>query len=364
MTDRPKLLYLDDEENNLFAFKALFRRDYDVFTTTSAQEAVEYLNQNEVPVILSDQKMPDLSGVEFFELTVPNFPNAVRILVTGYADMEAVIDAINRGQVYRYVTKPWDESELKITIDNALEKYNAAKELSERTRELEKAHAELERFVYSASHDLRAPLVSIKGVLRVAALEGVEPKAAGYLQMIEQSVEKLDVFVQNIIHFYQNAQSEELLSVVQLDTVLQEVVDGLGRMKGASEMKITRELACSGVFRTDVHRLKMVLGQLVSNAIRYRDPAKEEHTLRIQVVQNAERAVIKVEDNGLGIALEEQGRIFEMFFRSSDSESAGVGAGVGLYIARQAVLKLGGKINVLSEPAIFTRFIIDIPNKA
>ena len=123
MSDKIKILYLDDEENNLIAFKALFRREYDVFTTTSAREAVEYLNQNEVPVILSDQKMPEISGVEFFEMILPDFPRSVRILVTGYADIEAVVNAINKGEIYRYVSKPWDEHDLRICIKNAIEKY-------------------------------------------------------------------------------------------------------------------------------------------------------------------------------------------------------------------------------------------------
>ena len=121
MTTR-KLLYLDDEENNLVAFKALFRRDYEIYTTTSPQEAVQLLNEHQIPVILSDQKMPEISGVEFFELTKQDFPNNVRVLVTGYADIEAVIDAINRGGVYRYVTKPWDENDLRICIENAFDK--------------------------------------------------------------------------------------------------------------------------------------------------------------------------------------------------------------------------------------------------
>ena len=125
MIDKIKILYLDDEENNLIAFKALFRREYDVFTTTSAREAVEYLNQNEVPVILSDQKMPDISGVEFFEMILPDFPRSVRILVTGYADIEAVVNAINKGEIYRYVSKPWDEHDLRICIKNAIEKYQS-----------------------------------------------------------------------------------------------------------------------------------------------------------------------------------------------------------------------------------------------
>jgi response regulator RpfG family c-di-GMP phosphodiesterase len=89
------ILYLDDEEQNLISFQALFRRHYNVFTTTSAHEAVDILNNNDIQIIFSDQKMPEVSGVEFFETILPDFPHPVRILLTGYADIEAVIDAIN-----------------------------------------------------------------------------------------------------------------------------------------------------------------------------------------------------------------------------------------------------------------------------
>jgi response regulator RpfG family c-di-GMP phosphodiesterase len=123
MNPLPKILYLDDEEQNLIAFHALFRREYDIFTTTSPQEAVAYLNQHEVQVILSDQKMPDISGVEFFEMIIPEFPRAIRILITGYADIEAVISAINRGEIFRYVAKPWDENDLRHCLQTAVQKY-------------------------------------------------------------------------------------------------------------------------------------------------------------------------------------------------------------------------------------------------
>jgi response regulator RpfG family c-di-GMP phosphodiesterase len=158
-----KVLYLDDEENNLIAFKALFRREFDVFTTTSPQEAVAYLNANEVPIILSDQKMPELSGVEFFELTLNDFPNAVRILVTGYADIEAVIDAINRGQVYRYVAKPWNENDLRVCLLNAAERYEMnthsnASEPQSNSRKISKSR------IQDAIHKVKTTVTSWKGM--------------------------------------------------------------------------------------------------------------------------------------------------------------------------------------------------------
>jgi len=207
--DKITILYLDDEEHNLTSFKAAYRRDYQIFTTTSANEAVQILSENTIHVVISDQKMPNLSGVEFFELIIPDFPDPVRMLLTGYADIEAVIDAINKGQVFRYVAKPWNETDLKITIDNAYELYNNRVRLREQNEEIKKAYNELEKFVYSASHDLRAPLVSILGVLKLARMENIEGVSGEYFGMIERTVNQLDGFVQNIISYYQNLSRKE-----------------------------------------------------------------------------------------------------------------------------------------------------------
>ena len=111
-----RVLYLDDEEPNLFSFKAAFRRDFEVHTCDEPHKAVRMLDEQEFHVVLSDQRMPRISGVEFFELIMPDHPDVSRVLVTGYADTDAVVDAINKGQVYRFVSKPWNEEELRNVI--------------------------------------------------------------------------------------------------------------------------------------------------------------------------------------------------------------------------------------------------------
>ena len=111
-----RVLYLDDEEPNLFSFKAAFRRDFEVHTCNEPHKAVRMLDDAEFHVVLSDQRMPRISGVEFFELIMPDHPDVSRVLVTGYADTDAVVDAINKGQVYRFVSKPWNEEELRNVI--------------------------------------------------------------------------------------------------------------------------------------------------------------------------------------------------------------------------------------------------------
>lgn len=123
-----RVLYLDDEPNNLTAFKASFRRDFLVLTTESASEAREILAKQEIHIIISDQRMPEMTGIEFFESILNEYPGPIRMLLTGYADINAVIDAINKGQVFKYFSKPWDDNDLRENIIKAYEIYRLRKD--------------------------------------------------------------------------------------------------------------------------------------------------------------------------------------------------------------------------------------------
>lgn len=138
------VLYIDDEVNNLNSFKAAFRRDFEIFTASSAKEGRKILDSQEIGVIITDQRMPGMTGIEFLESILPVYPDTIRILLTGFSDINAVMDAINRGQVYKYLVKPWQNDELKMYIENALEIYNLRKENKELARKLNAAYAELD----------------------------------------------------------------------------------------------------------------------------------------------------------------------------------------------------------------------------
>ncbi len=117
------ILYVDDESQNLISFKATFRRDYKVFTANSAEEGLELMRNEKIHLIITDQRMPKMTGVQFLEEILPKYPDAIRMVLTGFSDVEAIIDAINNGRVFRYITKPWDENELRMTIENARHMY-------------------------------------------------------------------------------------------------------------------------------------------------------------------------------------------------------------------------------------------------
>jgi response regulator RpfG family c-di-GMP phosphodiesterase len=138
------VLYVDDEVHNLNSFKAGFRRLFNVFTAESAAEGRKILETEKIQVIITDQRMPVMTGIEFLESIIAEFPDPIRILLTGYADINAVIDAINKGQVYKYIQKPWMDEDLRINIEKAYEIYALRKENRELTEQLLLANKQLE----------------------------------------------------------------------------------------------------------------------------------------------------------------------------------------------------------------------------
>ena len=150
------VLYLDDEEHNLTAFRAAFRRDFQVHVTTVPSEAVRMLQEHPIEVVISDQKMPDVSGVEFFEMIMADHPDPVRMLLTGHADIDAVIDAINKGRIYKYISKPWNELELKRLVEEASALYRRRAQSTARTASYGKNLASLREALATMKDECQA----------------------------------------------------------------------------------------------------------------------------------------------------------------------------------------------------------------
>jgi len=353
-----KVLYIDDERNNLLSFQAAFRRMYQVFTASSAAEGMGMLNKEKVHVIIADQRMPQSTGVEFFQIVRISHPDPIRILLTGYTDAEAIIDAINKGEIYRYIKKPWDEFELQNAIQNAYEVYTMRLQLKHKIFELEKTNDELNRFVYSTSHDLRSPLASVMGILNLAKMEQSVSDPNNYLGMIETCVNRMDVFIQKIIEYYKSIRVEDETNEIEFLKLVGESISMCRMQNPSIDFHLVVEQP--GVFRNDSFRISVILDNLISNAVKYQKQTELHPVVRINVTVTDEKALIEIEDNGIGILEQHLNNIFKMFFRSSNNVT---GLGIGLHIVKEALSRLGGDISVRSTYGVGTIFRISIPNR-
>jgi serine phosphatase RsbU (regulator of sigma subunit) len=143
----PPILYIDDEEDNLMVFYAAFRRDYKIHLATSGQKGLEIMKKHDIHLVITDQRMPEMTGTEFLEKIIEHFPDCIRMVLTGFSDVEAIIQAINKGRVYRYITKPWNRDDFKITIDRALEAYDLKIQNKNLIEDLKEANRNLEQKV-------------------------------------------------------------------------------------------------------------------------------------------------------------------------------------------------------------------------
>lgn len=355
-----RVLYLDDEENNLRSFKAAFRREYDVYTAENSEKAFDIVKSVKPHVIFSDQRMPVTTGVEFFNAIRQVFPDPVRILITGYTDVNDIIEAINRGHIYRYITKPWSEQEIRVAIDNAYDLYVTKRELDKKIEELEKSNHELSSFIYRASHDLRAPVASALGLVRVALHEVKDATAVDYLRKIEDSTEQLDVLVSNIIDFYKNSREHEVVEEFEFEQLIGDVVENVRSHLDTDDALIDCNIDQQNRFKADVFRLRVVLSNLISNAIKFKKHDQEKARVEVRINSDLNEATIEVQDQGVGIIQDHLKRIFEIFFKGNNPQS---GSGIGLYIVKEALDKMGGSIKVDSKPDEGTLVTIKIPNQ-
>lgn len=354
--DKVKVLYLDDEQNNLQAFKAVFRREYEVFLALTPEEAYQHLNSNTIEVVVSDQRMPIQSGTDFFNDLVSTHPDPIRILLTGFVDIQAVIDAINKGSVYRFLTKPWNENEVRNSIENAKDIFRTRKELESRTRELQKAYDELDQFVYSASHDLRSPLTSLKGIMNLARMEG--ENQGQYMEMIEQVVDKMDQYVLNIINYYRGNRLEMVEEQVDLTELFEDLIQEIKFHPDANGVKFNLDLQTDNEILSDRLKLHLIFRNLIQNAVKYQRSDAENKNIQIKSYYKDDKICFEITDNGAGIEDSMKLKLFDMFKRSHHPKS---GMGLGLFIVHQCVNKMGGEIYYETSVGKGTSFYVYLP---
>jgi len=247
------------------------------------------------------------------------------------------------------------------SFQDITERKIAQEALKEQNKALKKTNAELDRFVYSTSHDLRAPLTSLLGLINIVDrnLPEAEADQRERIGMMKQSVTKLDSFIEDIINYSRNSRTEIEKVDIHFEALVNESLQALKYMEGEHICKINVEVVQMGKFISDNKRILVNLNNLIGNAIKYHDKSKQNSYVTISIHSDDSKATIKVEDNGIGIAEDKQLKIFEMFYRGTKFSQ---GSGLGMYIVKETLEKLNGTITLNSKINVGSTFAVSIPN--
>ena len=357
---KPKVLYVDDEKNNLMSFKAAFRMDFEIFLANSPDEALELLTKEEVHIIISDYRMPLMTGVELFEKIRFAFPRPFRVLLTAYGDVQSLTDAINKGNVFRYIKKPWVDEDIKSAVKEAHDFYVIKNSLEQKNNELVEAYRDLDRFVYSVSHDLRSPLMGILAVSNLINRDTGGEEVEGYIDLIKRNITKLDYFVISLLEYYRVKRGQLTIVDIDFQNIFDDIQDIYKAELMAQNIKFIMEVDQLETFRSDKLVITIAIQNFMSNSIKYQKQDNQEKFIKLKATVDNGEAVIVIEDNGIGIEGEYIPKIFDMFFRASSQAS---GSGIGLYNAKHALDKLGAVVRINSTIHVGTLFEVTIPSK-
>jgi signal transduction histidine kinase len=239
--------------------------------------------------------------------------------------------------------------------------YLKKEDLKRQNSELVKINKELDRFIYSSSHDLRAPLSSLLGLIQLTELENDESLKKDYLKMMRGRISAMDLFIKEIIDYAKNARQEAEYELILLNDEIEKIIHDLKYMEGAKTVTIKRAGIENLRINGDLMRVRIVLSNLISNAIKYRDPSKQNCELCISAEINSDKVSIEFKDNGIGISPSHHEKIFAMFYRAHEIST---GSGLGLYLVRETLNNLKGSIRIISEVGKGSSFTITLPLEA
>lgn len=244
-------------------------------------------------------------------------------------------------------------------VEDVTERKIADEKLTNQFEELKKINYELDRFVYSVSHDLRAPLSSILGITNIAELEAPSNTQKKYLHMIRESIQRLDDFIKAILAYSRNTRMDVQIERVDFAALIEDMKTNLRSMHGADRLVLKYSIDGEEPFHSDSLRVGIIFTNIYSNAIKYQDYTKSNSVFDINVILNPDNAIITFTDNGIGIPPDLLDKVFDMFYRAHDISK---GSGLGLYIARETVSRLRGSISVDSVFGKYTTFRVVLPN--
>jgi signal transduction histidine kinase len=385
MSLRHTILVVDDEADVVASIQDLLRLEFRVLGASRPHEGLQILRDEPVQVILSDQRMPDMTGVELLQRVRAEHPEITRLLFTGYADLKTVIDAINRGNVFRYITKPWDPDELATIVRQAarqndllMERSRLLAELQAKNQQLETANRALSRsselksnFIKVASHELRTPITIFLGLTELAlASPGLQEPWKGWLSRAHKAALRLQELVTQLTKLLIAQQFERPLErqPTDLAALLQEAVTDVRPFVEQRHQELQLELAPDlGILSVEGAKIRDCIDHLLLNAIKFTPDGGQIHLSADRTRDLGCR--FQVADTGLGIDPQSLPHIFEPFFTRTNvsRHSSGQfefnrrGLGLGLSLVKAFVEMHGGTIKVASARDRGTTFTIVLP---
>jgi signal transduction histidine kinase len=381
--NRPTLLVVDDEPEVLRSVHDLFRREFRVLTFERGGEAISALEKTDAPVILSDQRMPGMCGVDLLREAKRLKPETTRLLFTGYADIKAVIDAINEGNVFRYITKPWDPEEMVAVVRQAVEHHELIVEkrrlvgqLQDRNNQLQEADRLKRAFIQVASHELNTPVAVVLGMAelwRMAQGPNASPVERGWIERIGGAGKRLAHTVERMLKLLRTDRFDAPLDLVSTDleaVLLRAVADVQPFLQARFQtvaLEIDPELGSAEI---DAGKIGDALTNLLVNAIKFTPDGGE---IRVAAgPDGAERVRFRISDHGKGICQEDCKHLFEPFFTGYDTlhHSSGEyqfgkkGIGLGLWLVKSFVELHGGAVEVHSTPGEGSTFGFSLPRRS
>jgi signal transduction histidine kinase len=370
MEKKLNILVLEDREEDFELIRHILTKEGLTFESKCVDAREEFkkaLHDFDPDIVLSDHGLPQFNSLEALKLCRNEGYNIPFILVTGTVSEEFAVSSLKHGAA-DYILKS-NLTRLPSAIVNALKqrqleqkKLKAESNLRKQNDELMKINKELDSFVYSVSHNLRAPLMSVLGLVNLVQLEDQKEQGSSkdhLYDMMRSSIHKLDETLKEILDYSKNTRSDVNIAAVDMGKLIADCFENMQYTPGSSTIEKAVKIQGNPIVYSDPYRLTVIFNNLISNAIKYRDTRKDKPMVTIEGAISDQSFVFYFKDNGIGISTEIGDKIFDMFYRATAQAE---GSGLGLYIVKEAVEKLGGQISVESELGMGTTFKITVPN--
>lgn len=355
----------EDADRELITRKFRSHENIKLRLAKSLNEAKSMVSKSIPDLAIVNYNMSDGQGTELIDAQKgKQYPV---VLMTSYGDEKFAMKALKSG-AFEYVVKsaamfeelPRITKKIYSQWEYINDKKKSEQKIKKQNSQLKKINAELDRFVYSASHELRAPLMSVMGLINLSKIQNSDPSQQEYLNMMEECLKRLDKYIKDITDYSRNNRMEPEIVKIDPKEVVDNVLTGQSFLPGFSKVRKEIKIQSHFALYSDVRRLEVILNNIISNAIKYHNYSQPDPFLLIEIDVRRAKYVIHMVDNGCGISAEHLNKIFNMFYRATESSE---GSGLGLYITKEMVEKLKGTISVRSFLKTGTRFTIVLPNR-